>query len=467
MRSKLVTKPLYEKIKKLRADNYSWDAIGAKFGMQGKTASDGFNEFLEKEQREEKKEEATLGVEEEHPPLPEEPEKAVVKSKPAKGVGGKKMAEGTGQREMSVKFDARMDPTTYSVADQLVKQGIAENQSDAVRKSLRLLYAVSNPGQVQSMGEGTQALAEKVQSQKGLGDILNMKKQMYELQQLDNALGKKEDGMGIDMGKILQYQMIQNLMRPSKQNDGNGSQYQMLASQIKDMQSTFQQQIKEFTVNNQHKQEINEMKTALQQQMDRQQQAIKEATTNKGFDIEKFLTLTNTANEKQLALIQGARTKEEEIKAQSNEQLAHMNSKLEDVKQKMQEQQLEFMKNEMEKIRNDMHKDMQGAAMTKSMRDKVDGLLLKNFDKALDHQEGGKSKDQLITDLIGSTMDKIKEPILAPLGQAMAQRAMQMPSQVAPQAPHPSMPAQALSTAPGAFQEFTSPTPTGPPGGKK
>jgi len=399
-----VNEKVFKKIEGLRSQGLSWNEIAKTVNLSIPTVRKGYLEW--KKRGVSKKEEQ----------------------------GGKKMAtEATGKKELSAKIDVRVDPTTFKVASDLVNAQVAENTSDAVRKGLQVLYAQTFPEKVFGKKD-SKILTDNITNKKGLREIIDYKRDLLEMKQLDKALTEgttEEEGDGLDINKLFQWKLLQSLIA-QPQNNGN-NQIQALQQQIKEMQLNFQQQLKDLLLTSQHKRELEEQEKRFNEKMEFLKEALKQATTSKGFDTEKFLALMNDQRERELKLLTDARQKEEQIKAQKDQALAQTNAQIEQLRNQLHQQQLEFFKNEIQKLREDMQKELGETSMTKQMRQKVDNVLMKHFERALTSQEGQKSTGQLATDLITTTIDKIKEPVLAPLGQALAKKAMQTPPNIPPE----------------------------------
>jgi hypothetical protein len=79
---------------------------------------------------------------------------------------------------------------------------------------------------------------------------------------------------------------------------------------------------------------------------------------------------------------------------------------------------------ELDELRRKIDSSLQSEGISQKMREKIDQLILKNFEEAATNIEkkGEKSTGDIAKELIEGTIERIKQPILEPLGQALATR---------------------------------------------
>lgn len=442
-----VPKKIQEKIAKLRDEQgLSWDITAGKTGISVPTAVKAYKQFKEE------KEGKTLQAVDE-----KEKESTISKSTVSKSVGGKKMVEGS-ISGLSTKIDQRIDPTTFSILDKLVEEGIAESQSDAVRKSLRLLYALAHPDKLGDTKEKTQTLSKELQEKKGgYKTLIEMKRDMLEAKSLDKALndlGKDGAEGGFSMDKYLQYMMIQNLMKQPRQNNGNSV---LLAQQLKDLKDGFDRKLTDMQESFLRKQEQREQERKIDERMnaykEKLESALKQSTNQKGgLDAEKMLLLIREADKEK-----------EQIKAQSDQSLAQINAKVEEMKATAERERLN-------KLIEAIDKRNSSDPFTKAIADKVAPKMLEKVDKAMDIglKEG---KEPSSMEILGEVLKPIAQAAAPAINKGvdtyvetkarenlMRQAAA---AQMASQSREPTLsePVPEIPITPTGFTDFISPNP--------
>lgn len=285
----------------------------------------------------------------------------------------------------------RLDAQTLALAQLLIKMGVAYNLSDLFEKAIYRM----------AMGEGVPP--------KGGGSMSNPKEALNEIQTAEmidayiDKLRKNKDVSDDELEK-LEKQMarqlrLKQLERLIKGGDFDFKDFfilQMLQQSFKNNDSSL-------------KAEIESLKQQLQQQVminnliQQFEKRLEEVKKNNGSDIQQFL----------LAL--------EKIRAESEKKQKEIEKELfKEKERRLEERQKKFEKEVMEQIQSKLN----SSGLDKELTEKIKRQILENLDlgKIFSGSKGEKSSAEVAKDLINGVVERIKEPLLKPLGQGLAAR---------------------------------------------
>jgi hypothetical protein len=198
-------------------------------------------------------------------------------------------------------------------------------------------------------------------------------------------------GGGTDMMPLLLYKMLGSDGNPNMQNQA----IQSLKDEIKDLKN----ELKSKTENVDSRR-VEELIRSLQE--DKKFEKIAEAIKNvvpksdSKSDLEKIMPL--------IEKIEGVKSKGDE--------------KLSDARNELQKFRDDILMKQIDGLQRELGKD----TMSRKMKDKIEDILMKGFDKAVKTTSGEKSGAEMAADLISSTIDKIKEPVLRPLAESVGRK---------------------------------------------
>ncbi len=320
----------------------------------------------------------------------EEPEKEHISTKPAQ----KENKEYRTTTQKVVGFSGR----DMNMAEILINSGFAKDFSDLTRKGMHLAAALLQTGNITQKGNEMNTNKESLSTEETMEKLLkqdllraqvegmkNKNTSPIELMMMKEMYGESKKG-GSDMSQLMMMQMMQN-----KGNNGSQSN-----PQIEQMQ----------------------------------QQMVKLQEDKRYDDLKNMILMSQNQNKESPTDMM---MKIEQLRGKRESDIEKLRMELETQKNQM------FMR-ELSDIRNQMNQGMEDQGFSKTMRDKVDNMMLKNMEFALN---GGKekSKGEMAADIISNTIEKIREPILAPIGQAMADKMVNQ-SEPPNQPQQPSQPIQ-------------------------
>ena len=300
----------------------------------------------------------------------------------------------------------RLDAQTLALAQLLIKMGVAYNLSDLFEKAIYRM----------AMGEGVPS--------KGGGNMSNPKEALTEIQTAEmidayiNKLRKDKDVSDDELEK-LEKQMarqlrLKQLERLIKGGDFDFKDFfilQMLQQNFKGSDSSL-------------KAEIESLKQQLQQQVminnliQQFEKRIEDMKKNNGSDIQQFL----------LAL--------EKIRAESEKKQKEIEKELfKEKERRLEERQKKFEKEVMEQVQSQLN----SSGLDKELSERIKKQILDNLDlgKIFSGNKGEKNSAEVAKDLINGVVERIKEPLLKPLGQGLAARLANVQSQPVEVQPQP------------------------------
>jgi len=411
---KLIKESEIKKWKNLHDKGWSINELAKKFHVFGGTISKYIKEYEAKLAAKEAAKSGTVGEtakspeeetqEEEYPASPWKRGK-----KKSEGEGGK-VAQSTGRLDEDERIEAkkslRFDPDLLKIAEWTVAQGLAKDLSSAIRAWGKDYYyrhsdVLDNPeGDIMPKKQGND-LGKDID----FSDVIRLMKQRVAMDTMATLAGEKSGG--IDINKLIALSFLE---RQYKGGDGTGvnPQIQALQNEIKSLKDAQMQQAQ--------LQKFESMFQNLQNQ-------IQVMAQNKGGDWKDILALT----EKSKADL-------ERIRAEHENRLEQQRAKTEAARE-------EANKIRFEQLQNEVKNQMQHAAEAYKWKDEISRKYMDQAMKILDEQykrgakevAGEKSTAELAKDFVTDFVEKIRTPILEPMGKAMAHKIAQQPQGLTPQ----------------------------------
>ena len=273
-----------------------------------------------------------------------------------------------------------------NMAEILINSGFAKDFSDLTRKGLHLAAALLQTGNIT---KGEDNMTQK-------DDEISTEKTMEKLLKQD-LLRAQIDGMKNKSTSPIELMMMKEMIGDSKKSGGSDMSQLMMMSMMQNKNNN----------GNQSNPQIEQL----------QQQFMKMQEDKRYDDLKNLMMMQNQNKESPTDMMM----KMEEMRGKRDADVEKIRMEMEATKNQM------FMK-ELSDIRGQMNQGMEEQGFSKIMREKVDNMMFKNMETALN---GGKekSKGEMASDLISNTIEKIKEPILEPIGRAMAEKMANQPEQ--------------------------------------
>jgi hypothetical protein len=111
-------------------------------------------------------------------------------------------------------------------------------------------------------------------------------------------------------------------------------------------------------------------------------------------------------------------TGEKFLKFVEREEVRDLREKLDQTQKDFQKFRDDVLMKQIDGLQRELGKD----TMSRKMKDKIEDILMKGFDKAVKTTSGEKSGAEMASDLIAETIDKLKEPILRPLAESVGKQ---------------------------------------------
>ncbi len=412
---KLFKESEIKKWKDLHDKGWSIKELAKKYHVFGGTITKYIKDYEAKLAAKEAAKAGTVGEEAKSPAgeKANSQEEAVYPASPWKG--SKKKSEGgkvaqTGRLDEDERIEAkkslRFDPDLLKIAEWTVAQGLAKDLSSAIRAWGKDYYyrhsdVLENEGEIMpKTHKGGNDLGKEID----FGDVIKLMKQRVAMETMSTLSGEK--GSAINLDKIIALSFLE------RQNKGDGN---TLNPQIQALQAELKA-LRESQIQQAQMQKFEQMFQNLQNQIN--------AAQNKGGDWKDILALT----EKSKAEL-------EKIRADHENRLEQQRAKTEEAKDEANRMRFEHLQ---EEVKN----QMRHAAEAYKWKDEISKKYMDQAMKILDEQyqkgakavSGEKTTGELAKDFVTDFVDKIKAPILEPMGQAIAQRMSQPPGLTSQQA---------------------------------
>lgn len=281
-------------------------------------------------------------------------------------IGGTAMAVDVPELKVTTK-GFKINADQMALAQLLINSGVANDFTGLFEKGL---YVLAHGGNNPKLGGGNMNEEDNFNLNKEMKKLLE---QMQMKQAMEMIKGKEDSG-GFDMNKLMNMFVMQNLMK----NLGGGGE-DKLNKEVESLKSQLQQQ----QLMNQFTAQINELKKSSNKN---------NGTTDLIIALEKI----RADGEKKTKEIEGKLNREREN---------HLQEKIGELKESIQSS------------------GNSGNQFERAITEKIQGKVLEKFDTGeLFGAKQEKDTGQVAQELIGGVIDKIKEPLLAPLGQGLKER---------------------------------------------
>jgi len=307
---------------------------------------------------------------------------------------------------IEAKKSLRFDPDLLKIAEWMVEQGLAKDLSSAVRAWGKDYYYRHSDVLKEN------DIEPKIQKGNDLGkdidfsDVIKLMKQRVAMDTMATLSGEKK-GDAIDLNKIIALSFLERQYKGGDGNPGTNPQIQALQNEIRELKNSQMQQAQ--------MQKFETMFQNLQAQI--------LAKGKNGGDWKDILALT----EKSKADL-------EKIRAEHEARIEQQRAKTEAAKEEASKIQFEHLREEVKNLLNqtgETHKWKD--EITKKYMDQAMTILDEQYKKGAKAVAGEKTTGELAKDFVTDFVDKIKTPILEPMGQALAKRMEQEPQGLNPQ----------------------------------
>jgi len=249
---------------------------------------------------------------------------------------------------------------------------------------------------------------------KSIRELIGTISDQMQLRTLAKTLNEMEKEGKVDLDKLIYLTIVDRMVnRTDSEKGGYSDLMPLFLFKMLPNNSDQQQQLVIQTL----KEEIKELKQALKTKNESPEikelaKAIETLKEDKKWSEIKDLIKTALEKKEGPSDVVKIITELEKIRQQGQKDVEAARAELAKFKDKL-------LMEELKEIRKKIASD---ESLSKKMREKIDEVLVKNFEKAMKQVGGEKSGAELAKDLIESTVEKIKEPVLAPLGKSLAEK---------------------------------------------